>query len=73
MKNSLTIFLSAGLVISIGFNVYFWQQWQQDEARIEHAKEVIRDAQNNYRAQLIQLKAEHPIIFKDLQIPPAAN
>jgi hypothetical protein len=73
MKNPLVIFLCAGLLVSIGGNVCLWQQWQNDEARIEHAKQVILDAQNAYRAQLIQLKAEHPIIFKDLQIPPAAN
>jgi len=41
--------------------------------RIAAANAARVQAFNDYRQRLIDLKAEHSIIFKDLQIPPPAQ
>jgi hypothetical protein len=61
------------LVLSLIANVLLALGLNHDEIEIAKANAARVQAYNDYRQRLIDLKAEHPIVFRDLQIPPPAQ
>ena len=67
---------AAALAASLFGNYYLYSAWQDDEQRIAKVKSVMEQTQQKlsyqmdlYRETLVKLKADHPLLFKDLQIP----
>jgi hypothetical protein len=68
----LVISLIGNVVLGCGL-IYDETQIAKANLQIAKANAARMQAYNDYRQRLIDLRTEHPIIFKNLKIPPPLN
>jgi hypothetical protein len=63
------VILSVLLALSVSLNLFLLWAVHYDEGQITQANAERVKFFNDYRDKLIKLKADHPIMFRDLEIP----